>query len=398
MTNEIQGERGTVGDGAKKMSKAQEKKIGLAFLVGTGALFLGFMAYAQIRDAKTVVVGPEVAKNTQQPKFQDVTPKQPEAQPVAYQPASALPVAQEVALKPQPLSKSEVGESAVAERLGDGIDPLLEDGREFAVEPVLGLAHDEAAEEARLTPAPVELVHGGDHPLDPATRGAFCAKRGEEGGVELRGKLIQHRAGHLVLPFGEVVIQARLSEPGGLGQLRQRRAIIAVLAEGHHQLVDHLLAGQRRGGHGISWIVPIGTICRGQCPVAMAAAPCPAPILRCVLSSERTQRPADPRPQPLGFGSLAVAWLGTTALALNAILEGQVEEHRRWMLRSYALTLAGVMLRTYVPISLVLGIPFEPAYRVIAWLCWVPNLVVVQLWLVPPRTGLSLSHAPSRSR
>lgn len=130
----------------------------------------------------------------------------------------------------------------------------------------------------------------------------------------------------------------------------------------------------------------------------MAAAPCPAPILRCVLSSERTQRPADPRPQPLGFGSLAVAWLGTTALALNAILEGQVEEHRRWMLRSYALTLAGVMLRTYVPISLVLGIPFEPAYRVIAWLCWVPNLVVVQLWLVPPRTGLSLSHAPSRSR
>ena len=107
MTDEIQGERGTVGDGAKKMSKAQEKKIGLAFLVGTGALFLGFMAYAQIRDAKTVVVGPEVAKNTQQPKFQDVTPKQPEAQPVAYQPASALPVAQEVTLKPQAPSKSE---------------------------------------------------------------------------------------------------------------------------------------------------------------------------------------------------------------------------------------------------------------------------------------------------
>ena len=71
MTDEIQGERGTVGDGAKKMSKAQEKKIGLAFLVGTGALFLGFMAYAQVRDSKTVVVAPETTKAAQAPKFQD---------------------------------------------------------------------------------------------------------------------------------------------------------------------------------------------------------------------------------------------------------------------------------------------------------------------------------------
>jgi hypothetical protein len=51
------------------------------------------------------------------------------------------------------------------------------------------------------------------------------------------------------------------------------------------------------------------------------------------------------------------------------------------MIRSYALTLAAVMLRIYLPLSQVFAIPFEPAYQTIAWLCWVPNLVVAE-WLI----------------
>lgn len=83
----------------------------------------------------------------------------------------------------------------------------------------------------------------------------------------------------------------------------------------------------------------------------------------------------------LGFGALAVCWIGTTIAGYRHIRAGYVEAHREWMLRSYALTLAAVTLRIYLPLSLVAGIPFEPAYRAIAWLCWVPNLIGVETYL-----------------
>jgi hypothetical protein len=38
-------------------------------------------------------------------------------------------------------------------------------------------------------------------------------------------------------------------------------------------------------------------------------------------------------------------------------------------------------LRLYLPISTMLAIPFEEAYRAISFLCWVPNLAVVELYL-----------------
>jgi hypothetical protein len=85
----------------------------------------------------------------------------------------------------------------------------------------------------------------------------------------------------------------------------------------------------------------------------------------------------------LGFGGLAVCWLGTTFLAVRSILRLDVAAHHRWMYRSYALTLAAVTLRIYLPLSLALGIGFEDAYRVVSWLCWVPNLVLVDAWLLP---------------
>ena len=54
------------------------------------------------------------------------------------------------------------------------------------------------------------------------------------------------------------------------------------------------------------------------------------------------------------------------------------------MLRSYALTLAAVTLRLYMPAFAIAGVGFDAAYPLIAWLCWVPNLVVVE-WLVLAR-------------
>ncbi|MGE0555360.1 MAG: DUF2306 domain-containing protein [Gemmatimonadales bacterium] len=85
-----------------------------------------------------------------------------------------------------------------------------------------------------------------------------------------------------------------------------------------------------------------------------------------------------------GFGLLAVVWLTSTSMAYWRIRRRDRAAHQVWMIRSFALTLAAVTLRIYLPLSQVAGIPFPDAYQVVSWLCWVPNLVVAE-WLVVPR-------------
>lgn len=82
----------------------------------------------------------------------------------------------------------------------------------------------------------------------------------------------------------------------------------------------------------------------------------------------------------LGFACLATGWLYTGLRAYQAIRRGAVQDHRSWMVRNVALTLAAVTLRIYLPSSMIAGLPFEVAYPVIAWLCWVPNLIVAELF------------------
>ncbi|MET0334051.1 MAG: DUF2306 domain-containing protein [Rhizobacter sp.] len=83
----------------------------------------------------------------------------------------------------------------------------------------------------------------------------------------------------------------------------------------------------------------------------------------------------------LGFACLACVWLYTGVRGYQAIRRGERAEHRRWMLRNHALTLAAVSLRIYIPLSIGSGVPFATAYPVIAWACWVPNLLIAQWWL-----------------
>jgi uncharacterized membrane protein len=100
-------------------------------------------------------------------------------------------------------------------------------------------------------------------------------------------------------------------------------------------------------------------------------------------------------PTHVGFGLLALLWLGSTGMAYRRIRAGDQAAHRQWMIRSYALTFAAVTLRIYLPLSQVFGIPFEPAYQTISWLCWVPNLVLAE-WLVLRRRQIPIS-APEPS-
>lgn len=81
-----------------------------------------------------------------------------------------------------------------------------------------------------------------------------------------------------------------------------------------------------------------------------------------------------------GFFLLSLFWLITTAIAIWHAMNRRIAQHRAWILRSAALTFAAVTLRLYLPIG-NLTIGFEASYPLIAWACWVPNLIAMELWL-----------------
>ena len=82
-----------------------------------------------------------------------------------------------------------------------------------------------------------------------------------------------------------------------------------------------------------------------------------------------------------GFGMLSLVWLLTGTMAYISILNKHIELHRNWIIRNYALSLAAVSLRIWMPVFLILfGIEnFHISYIVISWISWVPNLVVAEI-------------------
>lgn len=99
----------------------------------------------------------------------------------------------------------------------------------------------------------------------------------------------------------------------------------------------------------------------------------------------------------LGFGLLAIFWIASTLIAFRHVRAGDRNAHREWMMRSHALTLAAVTLRVYLPASEIAGISFEAAYQAISWLCWVPNLVVVEWVVRRNKKGAEAPFLPARS-
>lgn len=76
-----------------------------------------------------------------------------------------------------------------------------------------------------------------------------------------------------------------------------------------------------------------------------------------------------------GFMTMAAAWFFTTLFAFTTIKKGNVIKHQKLMIYSYAICFAAVTLRIYLPIFTPLLGGFLPAYKLIAWLCWVPNTI-----------------------
>jgi uncharacterized membrane protein len=83
------------------------------------------------------------------------------------------------------------------------------------------------------------------------------------------------------------------------------------------------------------------------------------------------------------FVVMSLLWAWFTGRAWWRIHKrGDIAGHRADMRRSYALTFAAITLRIWMYlIGGLLEWHTPAAYALCAWLCWVPNLLLVELWL-----------------
>lgn len=86
-----------------------------------------------------------------------------------------------------------------------------------------------------------------------------------------------------------------------------------------------------------------------------------------------------------GFFILGILWLATTATGLVFAIRGNIAAHRRWMVRSFAVTMSALTLRLILPLGLFAGV--DTVYIASAWLCWAINLAVAELILRSGKPG-----------
>jgi len=81
----------------------------------------------------------------------------------------------------------------------------------------------------------------------------------------------------------------------------------------------------------------------------------------------------------ISFVILGCLWWFSTFKAYQFAKKRQFKEHRQWMWRSFAFTLSAITLRMWKVIIVYL---FHPnpmdVYQIIAWLGWIPNLLLIE--------------------
>lgn len=79
------------------------------------------------------------------------------------------------------------------------------------------------------------------------------------------------------------------------------------------------------------------------------------------------------------FVLLGMLWFYTTYRSYREIRNKNVQRHKIWMWRSYALAVSAITLRMWKVILVYL---FHPnpmdVYQIIAWLGWIPNILLVE--------------------
>ena len=85
----------------------------------------------------------------------------------------------------------------------------------------------------------------------------------------------------------------------------------------------------------------------------------------------------------IAFVLLSILWISFTAIALYKAKQKNFVAHRHFMIRSYALTLSALTLRSWkVILDEFTNIDSVDRYRIIAWLGWTLNLVIAELIII----------------
>lgn len=80
----------------------------------------------------------------------------------------------------------------------------------------------------------------------------------------------------------------------------------------------------------------------------------------------------------IGFSLLAIGWLLTATLSIQALRKKRYRTHGRWMARNYALTFSAVTLRLGLAYLQQMGFTWDTLYPVMSYASWIPNLLVAE--------------------
>lgn len=100
------------------------------------------------------------------------------------------------------------------------------------------------------------------------------------------------------------------------------------------------------------------------------------------------------------FILLTFFWIITTLLSFLKAKKGDYLSHTKWNIRSYALTLSAVTLRFYAYVFDVLEIRMGPkeTYILLAYLSWIPNLVIAEILILAKYPQFLLKSVSQRKK
>ncbi len=80
-----------------------------------------------------------------------------------------------------------------------------------------------------------------------------------------------------------------------------------------------------------------------------------------------------------GFAVVSVSWLVATWRGYDLARKGQYAAHRRWMIRSIALTAAAISLRLIMTPLIMMGWSVTQTYDVTGWASWIVTLTLAEI-------------------
>lgn len=100
----------------------------------------------------------------------------------------------------------------------------------------------------------------------------------------------------------------------------------------------------------------------------------------------------------LSFVVLSCLWWLCTFVAYRHALKKKFDQHRKWMIRSYALTLSAITLRLLaIVLPALVHLSGREEYTLMAWLSWMINLLVAEViirWSAQPKVQTA-QHQPT---